>query len=372
MMGNRLAERFRGGWVGPLSAALLTALLMTDFATAEDPDSTSGPQSVAGLREALADAKEHGAKRYLPVAYGSLESRVEEAEKNFVSTEELAEMHMQATRLQAQARFLDDMRQHRSPLEALLNRYDRALREIAALELIELDPVLSGDAAAEALVDQLTAEILHRQVTIDSLRLANRYLDQTVGVRAAQQESTVTALRVEVSSLRKELWDTQLKAGVAEADRSEAEHRLAADRERADAVQAIAASLDASVGDIVMKPDGTVVMRLHGFSFGVGSATLPADQSELVDEVAEAVQRFPDSKVRIEGHTDDTGSRDVNLRLSRRRAETVARMLADRLGVGPETLETAGVGPDKPVASNATAEGRSRNRRIDIIISPEG
>jgi outer membrane protein OmpA-like peptidoglycan-associated protein len=190
-----------------------------------------------------------------------------------------------------------------------------------------------------------------------------------VGARAAQQESTLTALRVEVSSLRKELWDNQLQLGVSEADRTAAEHQLTTKQERAAAVRDIAADLG-DKGDVVLRPDGAIIVRVHGFAFGVGSASLPASQLVLVDKLAEAIRRFPGSTVSVEGHTDDTGPRDANLRLSRRRAETVARLLAERLDVDESTLDTTGVGPDRPVASNATAEGRARNRRIDVIIVP--
>ena len=74
-------------------------------------------------------------------------------------------------------------------------------------------------------------------------------------------------------------------------------------------------------------------------------------------------------RVRIEGHTDDTGSRDANLRLSRRRAETVARVLEQELGLDVESVVTEGMGPDRPIALNSTAAGRARNRRIDVVIT---
>jgi outer membrane protein OmpA-like peptidoglycan-associated protein len=113
-----------------------------------------------------------------------------------------------------------------------------------------------------------------------------------------------------------------------------------------------------------------VVLRVHGIAFGVGSAQVRAGQDDLVARLADAIALFPGAAVRVEGHTDDTGGRDANLRLSRRRAETVAVLLADRLGRAAESLATDGFGPDRPVALNSTPEGRALNRRIDVVIAP--
>lgn len=113
-------------------------------------------------------------------------------------------------------------------------------------------------------------------------------------------------------------------------------------------------------------------MRVYGISFGVGSANLKAGQDALVDKIAQAIGLFPGRQARVEGHTDDTGGRDANLRLSRRRAETVARLLEQRLSVAEGVIGTEGYGPDKPVALNSSPEGRARNRRIDVVIATGG
>ena len=77
---------------------------------------------------------------------------------------------------------------------------------------------------------------------------------------------------------------------------------------------------------------------------------------------------MPDLGAIIEGHTDSTGSADFNLELSQRRASAVMGFLAGQ-GVPPEKLKAVGFGMQQPVADNATAEGRARNRRVEIVIS---
>jgi outer membrane protein OmpA-like peptidoglycan-associated protein len=96
------------------------------------------------------------------------------------------------------------------------------------------------------------------------------------------------------------------------------------------------------------------------------SEVLPASFA-LLDEVAQVLKTHPTLRVRIEGHTDDQGATRMNRRLSEARAESVKRVLVT-LGVAPSRLETRGFGPDRPLTSNSTAEGREKNRRVEFVI----
>lgn len=71
----------------------------------------------------------------------------------------------------------------------------------------------------------------------------------------------------------------------------------------------------------------------------------------------------------VEGHTDSRGPRDFNLELSQRRAEAVRDYLVSK-GVPGDLFTVEGLGPDRPVASNATPDGRANNRRVEIVIPP--
>lgn len=266
------------------------------------------------------------------------------------------------------AAFVDEMRSQKSGMEALLGRFDQALTEIGTLYGVPLDSELSGSPLARALINDLSEMNLARQVLIDSLTVANRQYSEMVGGRTAAQDSLITALQVEVSSLRRQLWETELRVGVAEADRSAAETVLTKKQEREADIAAVRASFTPQEGEIILMSGGEIVIRVHGISFGVGSAALNPGQDLLVDKIVAAIGMFPGSEVRVEGHTDDTGSQDANLRLSRRRAETMAQLLEPKLGVPEGTIATEGFGPDKPVALNSTPEGRALNRRIDVVI----
>jgi outer membrane protein OmpA-like peptidoglycan-associated protein len=81
------------------------------------------------------------------------------------------------------------------------------------------------------------------------------------------------------------------------------------------------------------------------------------------------LKKYEQTNLVIEGHTDSTGGREINERLSRQRAEIVVEYLAGR-GVAKNRLTPRGLAYDQPVASNETPDGRQRNRRVEIEIAP--
>ncbi len=106
--------------------------------------------------------------------------------------------------------------------------------------------------------------------------------------------------------------------------------------------------------------------ELHGIYFDFGQATLlPASQPALA-AVAKLMQANPDWTLRIEGHTDNVGGAAYNLDLSKRRAQAVRTALTAELKLPPARLQASGLGAGKPVASNATLEGRAANRRVEL------
>ena len=99
--------------------------------------------------------------------------------------------------------------------------------------------------------------------------------------------------------------------------------------------------------------------------FETGSTRLTARGRDLLDRVADAVPKLRADKIQIIGHTDSSGSRSTNLALSQARADAVRDYLVDK-GLPVSRFEAMGAGPDQPVATNATAEGRAKNRRIEF------
>ena len=103
---------------------------------------------------------------------------------------------------------------------------------------------------------------------------------------------------------------------------------------------------------------------LDGVEFDTNRATLRPESFPRLDRVVEYLQHKPDSRIRIEGHTDNVGNPRANQRLSQRRAQAVKDYLVSR-GIDGSRIEAIGHGDTQPVASNDTEEGRQQNRRIE-------
>ncbi len=106
-------------------------------------------------------------------------------------------------------------------------------------------------------------------------------------------------------------------------------------------------------------------------SFATGRADIEPNLRTVLDRFAQSLRANPGTEVRIIGHTDSTGSDAVNDPLSVARASSTRNYLTDR-GVDPARIQVAGRGSHEPIASNATAEGRARNRRVEIYVGQRG
>ena len=162
--------------------------------------------------------------------------------------------------------------------------------------------------------------------------------------------------------------ETALEAKT-EAERLKAEAEVRA-RETQEAM-ARAAQLEKELASLkAVKTDRGMVLTLGDVLFATGKAELSPGAARTIDNLAEFLTKYPERKVRIEGHTDSTGSAALNLDLSERRAEAVKTALLRR-GVSFDRIDTVGYGQSLPIASNDTASGRQQNRRVEIIILEE-
>ena len=106
-----------------------------------------------------------------------------------------------------------------------------------------------------------------------------------------------------------------------------------------------------------------------GVTFATNSADINANFYAVLDQVAATLGEFNQTVIEVAGHTDSTGSRAYNMTLSERRAGSVVSYLSGR-GIARERMIAVGAGPDHPVDTNETAEGRAQNRRVEITIVP--
>ncbi|AFL74473.1 OmpA family protein [Thiocystis violascens] len=155
-------------------------------------------------------------------------------------------------------------------------------------------------------------------------------------------------------------------AAIAQARQGEPAEDNASDRARDDSLAQFKrdyAALNAQFTD-----DGVLVSLAESdLNFPMGGAALPAARTASLEKVAEFLGQHPNLTVLLQGHTDSLGSAARNLGLSEQRAIAIKAALVG-LGVAQDRIRAEGIGEAKPIASNDTAEGRSRNRRVELYL----
>lgn len=111
-----------------------------------------------------------------------------------------------------------------------------------------------------------------------------------------------------------------------------------------------------------------VQVSVKNVNFRSGSAQLEPYELTRLQPVLSTLRKHPNTRVHIEGHTDSDGTQSYNLQLSENRAKNVAFHLMDN-GIARSRIQTYGYGEERPIASNATPEGKRQNRRVTFLIS---
>ncbi len=114
--------------------------------------------------------------------------------------------------------------------------------------------------------------------------------------------------------------------------------------------------------------DMNTAIAFDGVNFETGSAKITAESNEQLSQLAAILAAYPKMAIRIEGHTDNTGNADNNMKLSQQRALSVKNWLGQN-GVTATRVAAVGRGQEKPVASNETPEGREQNRRVEVYVT---
>lgn len=206
---------------------------------------------------------------------------------------------------------------------------------------------------------------------VQTIRKQLEALKQRYEAEIADDEQTIATLKKQVEALNDRL--AKYEGQVSEFQKQFAEmealrRKLRIKREAEAKIRQIAGLFGKNEAEVLLTPEADVILRMRGIHFRSGSAVIPPEAYALLDRVLDVMRLFPDRPMRIEGHTDSIGSEDYNQKLSERRAMAVRDYLLQRLGeAGARTIEAIGYGESRPIANNETAEGRRKNRRIDIV-----
>jgi OmpA-OmpF porin, OOP family len=106
---------------------------------------------------------------------------------------------------------------------------------------------------------------------------------------------------------------------------------------------------------------------VYGIYFDTGKADVKPESEPAIAEILKLLRQDPALRIHVVGHTDNVGPLPANMDLSRRRATAIVAVLTEKHGIASDRLRPEGVGPLAPVASNATEEGRAKNRRVELV-----
>ncbi|MFL5471769.1 MAG: OmpA family protein [Gemmatimonadales bacterium] len=107
----------------------------------------------------------------------------------------------------------------------------------------------------------------------------------------------------------------------------------------------------------------------QGILFDTGKSDIKPESTPTLKEIAATLKQHPELKIEVQGHTDNVGKPDANLKLSQARADAVKQALTTEYGINPSQLTATGYGDSKPATDNKTAEGRANNRRVELVKS---
>ncbi|MBT8106967.1 MAG: OmpA family protein [Gammaproteobacteria bacterium] len=312
-------------------------------------------QYLAETRRLLSDADRARVGRYAPITLGKAKQLLAEAERelneNRYDTDRPRSLARQANYEAKHAIYLSEIvrkvRDKDLTAEQLVLQWEAPLRQIAGVADIQPD--------METGPDKLTAQ------------LVNHFENQANDLQALQQEKAENEVRM--ADLEEELRALDERLGGATAERQALIQRLEAQarvKEQFERVEKMFTSDEARV----FRQSNNVILRLVGLNFDSGASQIKPVNFDLLAKVEKAIDVFPRSELIIEGHTDSFGGDELNQKLSQERAESVQQYMINAMRIPTYRLIATGYGETRPVASNETAAGRARNRRIDIVIKP--
>jgi outer membrane protein OmpA-like peptidoglycan-associated protein len=190
---------------------------------------------------------------------------------------------------------------------------------------------------------RLIAEVAGRDKRIDEL---NKSLDEKSKEISAMQE-TKTGLESELAKKQQMLLEKQRQ------------------EEKMRRVETMFTPAEAKV----LREIDDLRIRLVALKFRSGKSAIQPEYFSLLTRLQGAIREFPNSTVVIEGHSDNVGNEAYNLSLSTDRARAVQQYLIANMGLSEDRVQAVGYGSERPVGNNATEEGRSQNRRIDVVIA---
>lgn len=400
---RHLNERVRLATLTPMDAELLkiareVGVLPEPETDAVEPGAEAALESpvedVAALQVALDEARaalesiesERASEReQARLALAALQERLDETETRLAEVraseaherERLEAEQAESLSGQAEASEVAQLREQLAEREARIAELeDELARERAALAALESELTEAGRAleqaraeAAEALAG-LESALAEERARLGALEAREAELRAEHEAERGRLQAEIETLVVQAERASAPNEERHARLLSAEARIAELERALVEQREASAKARQALRQLYQRFAELgALSTESGMLLRLANseLRFPPGAATLPNAELPSLDRIAALLGDYPALSLRIEGHSDSLGSADINARLSAARAEAVREALIAR-GVAPERLVAEGIGPARPLADNATAEGRARNRRVEVYV----
>jgi OOP family OmpA-OmpF porin len=335
--------------------------------------------ALPGVIEARSKALEANADRLTPEDMGKADKEFMKTAKNFekgnttVSPKRTEEL----TRLYSDTELLAIKTQHLSESKTLIenakkmgaNKLAKQTLQSAESKYLAADAVINTDrhntSSIEAAAQNALTEARRLDTVTRTARLAKNGTPEEIALMVQQEQEAAQRSREQLSSAETRLrsQSATLGAKTAENRRLEAEKRFN---------EAFTRAQNAFSNDEaeVYRQGDSLLIRLKKMQFTTGRSQLPANSLPVLGKVKDVINTMGAENVVVEGHTDTTGSKAVNMKLSEERAKAIGEYLVSVNAVSDDQVKTEGFGFDKPIASNKTAAGRAQNRRVDVLITP--
>ncbi|MES3037531.1 MAG: OmpA family protein [Bdellovibrionota bacterium] len=253
--------------------------------------------------------------------------------------------------------------------QALVDQASRAAT-MQARKLAEVVRVAKGaktgsaEATALAMYDR-SSQLQTSEQQLAQTEQQNQQLESRLQETSAEAQSQTNRMNTAIVDLQGQNSELQGQNQNLQGENS----NLAKEKEFNAALAQAQKEFKSSEADVYRQGDNLVV-RLKSMSFPQGKATLPASSAASLDKVKTVISSLKAEKIVIEGHTDSTGTAEINKEISQKRADTVKDYLVTEGVVAENQVEAVGQGYEKPISTNKTSAGRKQNRRVDIVITP--
>lgn len=174
----------------------------------------------------------------------------------------------------------------------------------------------------------------------------------------------------EIDNLNSRIKEYENELGGITEEKSQLRERLAKIEDYRKRVDEVSNSFSNSEA-IVIVDEEKITIRLISLTFDSGQSVIQPRYFSLLTKIQDAIKKFPNAVISVEGHTDAYGKDKANLQLSQQRAQAVFQYLFANLDLERDKIFAIGYGESRPIANNESDEGRRKNRRIDIVIRPE-